>query len=114
MDTQTAQLFGTLLGSQAVVAVAGSWLLQRLKAAPWFPFIDEWSTNALQRAWAAAIAVASSLSILYVVTGSAVEGWQVSLTIPPLLSLGKAAFHAAFSFAMQEIVYRLALKPKAA
>jgi hypothetical protein len=96
---------------QILVGLAVSYLLQRLKAASWFPWLTELSTRWVKIAVSAVIAACSALAI-----SVAWDGAAGILTISGLTFANVSAGAQAFlvSFLSQHFSYEMLMRPSGA
>lgn len=99
----------TVLAHQAGIGALAVYLIQILKDAKWFPWLNANST-ALNRWLGIGIAVATSLGIKYAASGAPETGYHIVLSIPALGQLTDAAIHAAAQYAGQQVLYHTSVK----
>jgi hypothetical protein len=94
------------LSNQVVVSAIGVWLVQRLKQAPWFPWVRQQSDRA-QRAAAVMVALLATAGI-HVTFES--EAGVLTVTGLTLANFAHFLWHALKTFVFQELVYRAGVK----
>ena len=93
--------------AQIVVGIIVSYLLQRLKRAPWFPVLTETSTRYVKLGVSAVLAAASALAISVAWDGAAGVLTISGLTVENVLA-GAQAF--LVSFLSQHLSYEALLR----
>ena len=80
------------------------------RLAAWLPFADE----KLHVLTSAIGALATGVGMHWAVTGNYTEGWKWAIVIPPLWVILHATWDWAQQLALQQILFALAVKEKAA
>lgn len=96
--------------TQLTVSGIAVWLLEKLKATTWFPFLSTETANWAKTAWALVIALATGLGIQ--ITFDSTAG-QLIVTGLTLSGIGGALWVTAQSFVAQQILYHGIVKPAA-
>lgn len=86
------------------------WLMNKLKAASWFPLVQKDAVY-LNRAFSAVVAFFVSIGIHYTWSASADGSHTLVLAIPSLAVLAVGLWHVINQFALQETLHQLT-KPK--
>ena len=94
------------LSNQILVSAVGVWILERLKQAPWFPWIQAQSDRA-QR-WAAVLIALLATAGIHVSFES--EAGVLTVTGLAVTNVAHFAWHAMKTFIFQELIYRSTLK----
>lgn len=103
MDQTASVLFSHFTSAALVV-----WIIQRLKAASWFPLVDETSQVWVKRLFSVVGALGAHTGInLAWHAGGPVGGYQVIATIPPLTLVLTALWRWAGQYVLQEGWYQV-------
>lgn len=101
------------MNEQIMLNLGLAWLsthiIEWLKRASWFPLLNSGS-DWLNRLASVFMALVNATGIHYVVTGSAVEGGTITITIPMLSVVVSGLLTWLGQFAMQEGLYQATLK----
>jgi len=97
------------LGDQLTASAVVVFLMQWAKNATWFPFIQK-ETAALNRIVAVAMAAVSTLGVNYTWVHPSPGVWTITFTGVTLAGITGAAWAWLKQFAVQELIYRGAVK----
>lgn len=100
------------ISHQIAISAAVVWALERLKRWPQFAWIDA-NSDTVNRIVSIAAALVTAVGLQANMAGTFQAGGTLTITWPSLLVMRDAASHFASQLAMQEIIYRTAVKKPA-
>ena len=99
----------TAFGHQVAIAAVLVWVLQMLKRAGWFPWLDANSDTA-NRIISVIAALVAGAGITFSVMGGIEDGGGVLIKWPALSAMTNGLSHCVVQYVLQEGIYRKMVK----
>jgi hypothetical protein len=99
-----------IVTTQFTAAAIFVWGMQRLKAAPWFPLLQQEGQRWIKRCTSIVTAFFVHTEISHVWSPGKIEGSHVLIiSIPPFAVIAVSVWHWLGQYAMQEVMYQATL-----